>query len=71
MDRRQFLKLTTAAGAALFVPWSIRLQGEPAVQLANAFAKQAANVLSPGDIPKYETPMLIPPVMPLIITRFR
>jgi FtsP/CotA-like multicopper oxidase with cupredoxin domain len=64
MNRRQFLKLTTATGAALFLPWSLSLTGAPAVSIQRAFAQIEDGTLDPGDVGKYVTPMLIPPVMP-------
>jgi len=56
MNRRRFLKIGFAGGAALFVPWHFKLP--------KAWAQPAGPTLVPGDVPKYVTPMLIPQVMP-------
>jgi spore coat protein A len=57
LTRRQFLARSAAAGAGLYLV--SRSQGI-------RFVEAAATVpsLDPGDIPKYQTPLLIPPVMP-------
>ncbi len=57
MKRRQFLKIGFVGGAALFIPWHFKF-------LPKAFAQIPGGTLAPGDVPKYQTPMLIPPVMP-------
>jgi FtsP/CotA-like multicopper oxidase with cupredoxin domain len=65
LNRRQFLKLTTATGAALFLPWSLSLKGsEPGVRVQLAQAQIPGGTLDPLSVPKFQTPMLIPPVMP-------
>jgi spore coat protein A len=65
MNRRQFLKLTTASGAALFLPLRVSLEGSaPGARVQLAQAQIPGGTLAPGDVPKYQTPMLIPPVMP-------
>lgn len=55
--RRSFLKLTGASTLAWYVAtqtgWTQR-----------AMAAIPGGTLDPGDVPKYRTPMLIPPVMP-------
>ena len=56
MSRRSLLKLGLAGGASLFIPWRFA----PTV----ARAQIPGGTLAPGDIAKYVTPMLIPPVMP-------
>ncbi|MFO7555480.1 MAG: multicopper oxidase domain-containing protein [Desulfobacterales bacterium] len=56
MNRRKFLKIGFAGGAAMFLPWRFKLP--------EAFAQIPGGTLEPGDVPKYVTPMLIPPVMP-------
>lgn len=56
MNRRRFLKIGFAGGAALFLPWHFRLP--------EVFAQIPGGDLDPGSVPKYQTPMLIPPVMP-------
>jgi FtsP/CotA-like multicopper oxidase with cupredoxin domain len=57
MNRRKFLKIGFAGGAAMFVPWHFKMP--------KAFAEAIpGGTLLPGDVPKYQTPMLIPPVMP-------
>jgi FtsP/CotA-like multicopper oxidase with cupredoxin domain len=66
MNRRQFLKFTTAAGAALFLPLRFSLEGSraPGVSVQLAQAQIPGGTLDPANVPKYMTPMLIPPVMP-------
>src|SRR5574341_546439 len=64
LSRRQFLKLTTATGAALFLPWSLSLKGAPGVSVQRAFAQIPGGSLDPAAVTKYVTPLLIPPVMP-------
>ncbi len=56
ISRRRLLKVGLAGGAALFVPW----------QFARAIARipLRGSALAPGDIAKFATPLLIPPVMP-------
>ncbi len=56
LSRRSLLKLSLAGGAALFIPWRL---GSAVVR-----GQIAGGTLMPGDIPKYATPLLIPPVMP-------
>ena len=56
MDRRKFLKIGFAGGAALFIPWRFKLP--------EAIAQIPGGTLDPLSVPKYQTPMLIPPVMP-------
>src|SRR5881628_3790831 len=55
--RRQFIKAVGVAGAATFVPWS---------GVARRAAAQAlpGGTLDPNLIPKYVTPLVIPPAMP-------
>ncbi|HRQ36965.1 MAG TPA: multicopper oxidase domain-containing protein [Chloroflexota bacterium] len=57
-SRREFLKLSTAAGAGLFL--SSRFGFFRPVFAAPLFA----GTLDPANIPKYQTPLLIPPAMP-------
>ncbi|HET9457365.1 MAG TPA: multicopper oxidase [Candidatus Limnocylindrales bacterium] len=56
MSRRSLMKVGMAGGAALFLPW--RLGTRP--------VRAAGHVplLEPDDIPKYATPLLVPPAMP-------
>ena len=56
LSRRSLLKLGFAGGAALFVPWRL---GTTLVR-----AQSVGGAMMPGDIRKYATPLLIPPVMP-------
>lgn len=56
VSRRKFLKIGFAGGSALFLPWRFKIP--------EALAAIPGGDLSPGDFAKYQTPMLIPPVMP-------
>jgi spore coat protein A len=57
ISRREFLKLGVAGGAALFLA---QIRGKYRV-----FAQPIpGGTLDPLSVPKYQTPMLIPPVMP-------
>ena len=60
ISRRSFIKVGMAGGAALFLPWRLG----PTTVRANADGPS----LDPGAIPKYVTPLLIPPVMPRAAT---
>ena len=53
--RRYFLKALTTGGVGLFI------RGNP----SQAFAEIPGGTLNPLRVPKYEMPMLIPPVMPM------
>ena len=56
MNRRRFLKIGFAGGSALFLPWRFNLP--------TAFAEiPQGGSLDPVNVPKFVTPMLIPPVM--------
>ena len=58
VSRRGFLKLSAAAGASLFI--TVKLGG-----VRRVFAAPLpGGTLDPLSIPKYQTPLLIPPVMP-------
>ena len=56
LTRRQFIKACAAAGAALSLPlkWNS----------TKAYAQIPGGTLDPGVVPKYQTQLLIPPVMP-------
>ena len=54
-SRREFLKVAGISAAALA---ALRLK------LIRAYAQIPGGTLDPLSIPKYQTPMLIPPVMP-------
>jgi len=56
ISRRMFLKYTGATTLTLF---ATGVGG-----LRRAIAEIAGGTLSPGSVPKYQTPLLIPPVMP-------
>ena len=55
-SRRRFLQIGSVAGAGLFLYYR---NGLPRV-----FAAIPGGTLPPGDVPKYATPLLIPPAMP-------
>ena len=54
--RRQVLKAGLVGAAGLALPWQFRLQ--------KAYAAIPGGTLDPLTVPKFVTPMLIPPVMP-------
>ena len=56
LSRRKFLKIGFAGGAAMFLPWRFKLP--------EALAQIPGGSLDPLSVPKYQNPMLIPPVMP-------
>jgi hypothetical protein len=57
LTRREFLKLTGAST----IGWYVATQTG---WVQGALAQIPGGTLDPGDIPKYQTPLLIPPVMP-------
>jgi bilirubin oxidase len=57
VTRRQFLKGGAVGTTALLVPWAAA-GGAPAALKGGS--------LDPGSIPKYATPLVIPPVMPAL-----
>ena len=61
MSRRDFLRIGGGAGAGLFFIGQIA--GVP-FTVPVAAAQLAGDPLDPVGVPKYQTPMLIPPVMP-------
>jgi FtsP/CotA-like multicopper oxidase with cupredoxin domain len=60
ITRRQFLKYGASAGVALHFPWQF--------QLGSALAAIPGGSLDPTTIPKFGTPLVIPPAMPLTTT---
>jgi spore coat protein A, manganese oxidase len=56
MTRRRLLQYSAAGGATLFLP--LRLD------VRRALAQVPGGTLPPGSIPKYVTPLVIPPAMP-------
>jgi len=56
LTRRQVLKLGMIGGAGLFLPLNLKIP--------KALAQVTVTTLDPTTIPKYVTPLLIPPVMP-------
>jgi FtsP/CotA-like multicopper oxidase with cupredoxin domain len=60
LTRRGFLKISIGAGGALILPpWMAR-----SARAQEVCAAIAGSTLDPGSIPKWQTPMLIPPQMP-------
>jgi bilirubin oxidase len=57
VTRRQFLKGGAVGTTALLVPWAAAGPAPAAVK---------GGSLDPGSIPKYATPLVIPPVMPAL-----
>ena len=76
ISRRNMFKYTVAAGTSLFLMGRVDLEGasaEPAARPAGrrsvryatrVLAQLPGGTLPPGSIPKYATPLLIPPAMP-------
>ncbi len=56
ITRRQLLKYGAAGGVTLFLPLRVGAR--------QALAQVPGGTLPPGSIPKYETPLVIPPAMP-------
>src|SRR4029453_11732311 len=56
LSRRQFLAAGTVTGASLVLPWQLAVQ--------RALAQVPGCTLDPRDVPKYQTPLVIPPAMP-------
>jgi FtsP/CotA-like multicopper oxidase with cupredoxin domain len=65
MSRRDFLRIGGGAGAGLFFIGQI---GGLAFRVPVAAAQIPGGTLDPGRVPKYQTPLLIPPVMPRAAT---
>jgi spore coat protein A, manganese oxidase len=75
-SRREFIKYSLAVGAGLFLVGRADIDRALALPTASPTAGKAARAskrvlaqipggtLAPGSIPKYATPLLIPPVMP-------
>jgi FtsP/CotA-like multicopper oxidase with cupredoxin domain len=53
------LKAGIAGGAAMMLPWRLRPFG-----IQRAFAEIAGGTLPPGDVPKYVSPLVKPPIFP-------
>jgi spore coat protein A len=69
MNRRQFLKLTATGMLGLYVSSKLGpaklVYAKPVNQKTNVMVSPLATAtLNPVSIPKYQTPMLIPPAMP-------
>src|SRR6266545_8032108 len=61
ITRRRFFKISAIAGAAMLAPWKVPWQ----LTVPRAYAEPIpGGTLDPHDIPKFATPMLIPPAMP-------
>jgi len=56
ITRRQLIVYGTGAGAALFLPLRVGTR--------QALAQVPRGTLPPSSIPKYQTPLVIPPAMP-------
>jgi len=56
LTRRQLIKAGLMSGAGMMLPWKFKV---PTV-----WAQIPGGTLDPVNVPKYQTPMLIPPVMP-------
>jgi len=66
ISRRRFLQLSTATGASLLLPWRgnalQRLPDERAPRILTS--PVPGGTLDPTSVPKYVTPLVIPPAMP-------
>ena len=56
MTRRQIIKAGMIGGAGLMLPWKFKVP--------KVYGQIPGGNLDPEDVSKYQTPMLIPPVMP-------
>lgn len=56
MTRRQIIKAGMIGGAGLMLPWKFKVP--------KVYGQIPGGTLDPGSVSKYQTPMLIPPVMP-------
>src|SRR6266540_1043042 len=56
ITRRQLLKYGAAGGAVLFLPLRVGSR--------QALAQVPGGTLPPGSVPKYVTPLVVPPAMP-------
>ncbi len=65
LSRRDFLRIGGGAGAGLLF---IGRLGGRRFQMPVAAAQIPGGTLDPGDVPKYQTPLLVPPVMPRAAT---
>jgi FtsP/CotA-like multicopper oxidase with cupredoxin domain len=65
LSRRDFLRIGGGAGAGLFFVGQI---GGKLFKVPVAAAQIPGGTLDPGDVPKYQTPLLVPPVMPRAAT---
>jgi spore coat protein A len=61
LNRRQFLSRSIALGGGLFLTGKIPFELGTRLAMADPIP---GGTLPPGSVPKYQTPMLIPPVMP-------
>src|SRR5215204_4221417 len=52
LSRRQFLAAGTVTGASLVLPWQLTVQ--------RALAQVPGGTLDPHDVPKYQTPLVMP-----------
>src|SRR5262245_36186301 len=57
INRRQFLRLGLAGAALLLIDYKAGVRRV-------VYAQIPGGTLDPGRVPKYQTPLLIPPVMP-------
>ena len=66
LTRRQLLKYGAAAGAGLFLPWPWNFRPTRAADDVPSHTLSAlpGGTLDPTEIPKYVTPLVIPPGMP-------
>ena len=65
LTRRQFLQSATALGAATFFWRGDTLYARSKeTRVSSVVAQIPGGTLDPFDVPKYQTPLLIPPVMP-------
>ena len=61
VSRRDFLRISGGAGVGLFFVGQV---GGQLFEVPVAAAQIPGGTLDPTDVPKYQTPLLIPPVMP-------
>ncbi|HMN31154.1 MAG TPA: twin-arginine translocation signal domain-containing protein, partial [Caldilineaceae bacterium] len=65
LSRRDFIKASIATGASMWFAWhGSTLHVMQGGAVPRVLAQIPGGTLDPGAVPKYQMPLLIPPVMP-------